>query len=81
MILFLKAGIPFILPANSFARIPASERAKMASDSLSLAFQRELSFQRGQILIETATDPFVLTSVIQDPTFYFRANFDTVSGG
>ena len=44
--------------------------------SPSLAFQRELSFQPGQVLIETATDPFVLTSVIQDPAFYFGANFD-----
>ena len=47
--------------------------------SPSLAFQRELTFQPGQMLIETPIDPFVLTSVIQDPAFYFRASFDPAS--
>lgn len=44
--------------------------------SPSLAFQRELVFARGQILIETATGPFVLTALVQDPTFYFQASFE-----
>jgi hypothetical protein len=48
-----------------------------------LAFQRELDFARGQVLIEipqptaggVEVETRVLTSVIQDPEFYFRANF------
>jgi len=44
--------------------------------SVTLAFQRELVFARGQVVIETPGDPFVLTAVVQDPAFYFRANFD-----
>lgn len=52
--------------------------------SPSLAFQRELSLQRGQMLTEELTEredgtlalaPVVLTTVIQDPAFYFEANF------
>ncbi len=44
--------------------------------SPTLAFQRELSFERGQILVEDATQGQVLTTVIQDPEFYFQAIFD-----
>jgi len=40
------------------------------------AFQRELAFQRGQILLEAAGSTEVLTTVVQDPAFYFRASFD-----
>lgn len=52
--------------------------------SPTLAFQRELSFQRGQVLIDAATrladgtselSSVLLTTVIQDPALYFRANF------
>jgi hypothetical protein len=41
MILFLKAGIPLILSANSLGMIPASARLTIAYASLSLTFQRE----------------------------------------
>jgi len=44
--------------------------------SPTVAFQRELSFQRVKILLEAAGNTEVLTTVIQDPAFYFRANFD-----
>jgi hypothetical protein len=44
--------------------------------SPTLAFQRELSFQRGQILLEAAGSTEVLTTIIQDPALYFRTNFD-----
>ena len=52
--------------------------------SPTLAFQRELSFQRGQVLIDARTElsdgtaevtSLILTSVIQDPAAYFSANF------
>jgi hypothetical protein len=52
--------------------------------SPTLAFQRELTFARQQILLdarERSADgaieftPVVLTSIYQDPSFYFRANF------
>jgi len=43
--------------------------------SPTLAWQRELTFQRGQVLIESPTGNRVLTTVIQDPDFYFTANF------
>lgn len=52
--------------------------------SPTMAFQRELSFQRGQLLIDAVTQladgtsqlsPILLTTVIQDPALYFRANF------
>lgn len=48
------------------------------------AFQRELIFDRGQLLIDSQTTSFggiseistiLLTTVIQDPAFYFLANF------
>lgn len=48
------------------------------------AFQRELIFDRGQLLIDSQTTSFggtseistiLLTTVMQDPTFYFLANF------
>jgi hypothetical protein len=51
--------------------------------SPTLAFQRELTFQRGQILIDSLTtqsgvtqvSSTVLTTVIQDPALYFQTNF------
>jgi hypothetical protein len=49
--------------------------------SPSNAFQRELTFQRTQIVIETpdeeTIEPVVLTTVIQDPDRYFHANFSS----
>jgi len=44
--------------------------------SPSLAFQRELSFDRGQLLIESDGNTQILTTVIQDPSVYFQLNFD-----
>jgi len=41
MILFLKAGIPFIFSANSFGMMAASDKANIASASLSRVLQRE----------------------------------------
>lgn len=43
--------------------------------SPNLAFQRELTFDRGQILIESPTGGSLLTSVVQDPDVYFAARF------
>ena len=43
--------------------------------SPNLAFQRELTFDRGQILIESPTGGSLLTSIVQDPDFYFAARF------
>ena len=52
--------------------------------SPTLAFQRELSFARGQVLIDARTEladgtaeasSLLLTSVIQDPEIYFGSNF------
>jgi len=43
--------------------------------SPNLAFQRELTFDRGQILIESPTGGSLLTSVLQVPDFYFAARF------
>ena len=45
--------------------------------SPTLAFQRELSFGRGQLLVEDADQGQVLTTVIQDPAFHLEAIFDT----
>ncbi|MBN1492338.1 MAG: hypothetical protein JXA69_20665 [Phycisphaerae bacterium] len=39
------------------------------------AFRRELTFGQGQILIPGQDENVLLTNVIQDPAFYFRANF------
>jgi hypothetical protein len=47
--------------------------------SATLAFQRELLFARGQIQIEKRIGDIlvteVLTTVVQDPAFYFQADF------
>lgn len=43
--------------------------------SPSLAFQRELSFQSGQLLIEGGGQSQVLTTIVQDPGVYFRLAF------
>jgi len=43
--------------------------------SPNLAFQRELTFDRGQILTESPIGGSVLTSVVQNPDFYFAAVF------
>ena len=52
--------------------------------SPTLAFQRELMFQRGQVLIDARTElddgsaelaGIILTTVIQDPAIYFQSNF------
>lgn len=43
--------------------------------SPTLAFQRELRFQRGQMLMEGPVANWVLTTVIQDPAVYFSASF------
>jgi len=43
--------------------------------SPTMAWQRELTFQRGQVVIEAPTGNRVLTTMIQDPDFYFTANF------
>ena len=45
------------------------------SRSPTQGFRRGLAFGRGQILIAGLDDTRVLTNVIQDPAFYFRANF------
>jgi len=49
--------------------------ADIMNRSPSLAFQRDLTFARGQMLMEGPTGNWILTTVIQDPDFYFRANF------
>ena len=55
------------------------EPVDIMNRSATLAFQRELTFDRGQVQIErtiggvVTTD--VLTTVIQSPDLYFRANF------
>ncbi len=43
--------------------------------TLTLAFQRELTFQRGQMAVEGPAGYEVYTSYYQDPDFYWRANF------
>ena len=43
--------------------------------SPTLAFQRELSLGRGQFQVETPTGSEILTTILQDPDFYFRAAF------
>jgi len=44
--------------------------------SATLAFLRELDFARGQIEIDAPSGTLVLTTVVQDPEFYFVAAFD-----
>lgn len=44
--------------------------------SPTLAFQRELTFARGQLLVESDAETFVLTRIVQDPAIYFRLAFD-----
>ncbi|HRY71007.1 MAG TPA: hypothetical protein P5159_22445 [Phycisphaerae bacterium] len=43
--------------------------------SPTLAFQRELSFESGQLLVEGGGQSQVLTTIIQDPAVYFRLAF------
>ncbi len=43
--------------------------------SPNLAFQRELAFDRGQLLIESKQGGSLVTSVVQDPDSYFAAVF------
>lgn len=43
--------------------------------SPTLAFQRELSFEAGQLLVEGSGQTQVLTTIIQDPAVYFRLAF------
>ncbi len=50
--------------------------ADIMNRSPSAAFQRELEMGRGQILLEASGDlTRLLTNVLQDPPFYFVANF------
>ena len=55
------------------------EQVDIMNRSATLAFQRELALDRGQVQIERALDGSittdVLTAVIQSPQLYFRANF------
>jgi hypothetical protein len=57
-----------------------TELIDVMNRSATLAFQRELEFERGQIQIEGLRDgqgvTEALTTVIQDPTLYFQANFE-----
>ena len=39
--------------------------------NLSFAFQRQLEFQRSQIVLDVGNGPEILTNVIQDPLLYF----------
>lgn len=43
--------------------------------SVTLAFQRELAFQQGQLQLDVGANSEILTTVVQDPALYFRANF------
>ncbi len=56
-----------------------TEQVTLMHRSATLAFMRELAFDRGQVQIETgqSTDVFteVLTPIIQDPAFYWQTNF------
>ncbi|NLX12873.1 MAG: hypothetical protein GXY44_04360 [Phycisphaerales bacterium] len=56
-----------------------TEQVTLMHRSATLAFMRELAFDRGQVQIETgqSTDVFteVLTPIIQDPSFYWQTNF------
>ncbi len=56
-----------------------TEQVTLMHRSATLAFMRELAFDRGQVQIETGqnTDVFteVLTPIIQDPAFYWQTNF------
>lgn len=55
------------------------EQVDIMNRSATLAFQRELNLDRGQVQIERTLDGSittdVLTTVIQSPQLYFRANF------
>lgn len=55
------------------------EQIDMMNRSATLAFLRELPFERGQIQIERSEEDTivteVLTTIVQDPDLYFRANF------
>ncbi|MCP4251500.1 MAG: hypothetical protein GY778_31065 [bacterium] len=44
--------------------------------SAMLSFRNDLAFARGQVLVDVASGALTLTTVIQDPEFYFRAAFD-----
>jgi hypothetical protein len=43
--------------------------------NLSFAFQRQLGFQRSQIVLDAGSGPEVFTNVVQDPHVYFDRIF------